>query len=469
MDDASDEPLLWLQAADTREALGTLCAAFWDHPARSLVMIGITGTNGKTTCAYLLEALLAFQGAVPGVIGTISYRYRGREVAAAHTTPEPETLQRLLAEMRQAGVSHVIMEVSSHALAQRRVAGIQFDVALFTNLSRDHLDYHADMESYFAAKMRLFRDHLKPGGAAVLGAGELAATTTEGGNGGGSRSGSHNWSRRLLTELQAKRQAAVGKDWRLWRCGFEVSKRLPVEGGELRLLAYQAGLDGIRARLASQEGEWELSSPLVGDFNLLNLLGVAGVGLALGQQPATVAAGLAAAPPPPGRLERWQDRRGVVVFVDYAHTPAALEQVLGTLRPHARRLLVIFGCGGDRDRGKRHPMGEIAGRLADIVVLTSDNPRHEEPHAILAAIEEGVRSAGLQRCRLETLLAGAGRRGYDLLVSRRRAIAETLYFAAGADVILLCGKGHETYQQIGNQCRYFDDRQEVARELAVVH
>lgn len=458
------EAVLCLSTPDTREALGWLCAALQGHPARSLLLIGITGTNGKTTCAYLLEALIASGGGQPGVIGTVNYRYRGREVAAAHTTPEPEGLQWLLAEMRQAGVTHVVMEVSSHALVQRRVAGVEFDVALFTNLSREHLDYHGDMESYFAAKKRLFEQHLKPGAAAVVCAAELAVAADSqkraASEAGCKPAAGIDWNWRLAEQLRLCGQTAAGRAPRLWRCGFA--------SGELRLLSQRSGLNGIKARLAQAHGEWELTSPLVGDFNLLNLLGVAATGLALEMSPEAIAAALAVAPPPPGRLERFVDRRGMKVFVDYAHTPAALEQVLRTLRPHSRRLIVIFGCGGDRDRGKRGPMGEIAGRLADIVVLTSDNPRNEEPAAILATIEAGVKGTGLQRCRLEALLAGTGRRGYDLLVSRRRAIAETIFFADAGDVIVLCGKGHETYQQIGSQCRYFDDRREVAEGLAVV-
>ncbi|MFH7321566.1 UDP-N-acetylmuramoyl-L-alanyl-D-glutamate--2,6-diaminopimelate ligase [Desulfurivibrio sp. D14AmB] len=435
--------LLHLEAPDTREAFARLCAAFHGEPARKMVMIGITGTNGKTTSSYLLEDLIGRAGGVPGVIGTVNYRYRQRVVPASHTTPEPETLHGLLAEMAAAGVSHVIMEVSSHALEQGRVAGIGFDVALFTNLSHDHLDYHGDMSSYYAIKKLLFTRHLKPGGAAVVVAGD-------------------RWNQRLAAELLPLSAAAGAKrGFKLLRCGFSA--------GELPVLEQRADLSGVTARLGGIGGEWWLRSSLVGGFNLLNLLGVAGVGLGLGYATEVIEAGLAAAPPPPGRLERFSSRAGVEIFVDYAHTPDALEHVLKALRPHAGRLVVIFGCGGDRDRAKRSVMGEIAGRLADIVILTSDNPRSESPAAILAAIETGVGKAGMTRCRLESLLPGShGRRGYDLVESRRRAIRDTILFARSGDLLLLCGKGHETTQIVGSTSRYFDDRREVAEQLAVV-
>jgi len=436
--------LLFLEAPDTREAFGRLCSAFHGHPARKMVMIGITGTNGKTTSSYLLEDLIGRAGGVPGVIGTVNYRYREQVEPASHTTPEPETLHRLLAAMATAGVSHVIMEVSSHALEQGRVAGISFDVALFTNLSHDHLDYHGDMSSYYASKKRLFTCHLKPGGAAVVVAGD-------------------QWNQRLAAEL-LPRSAEAGslRGLKLLRCGFG-------NGGELSVMERRADLNGVAARLKGVGGEWWLRSSLVGDFNLLNLLGVAGVGLALGYAPEVIGVGLAAAPPPPGRLERFSSPAGVEIFVDYAHTPDALEHVLKALRPHAARLVVIFGCGGDRDRAKRPVMGEIAGRLADIVILTSDNPRSEKPAAILTAIETGVRKAGMTRCRLESLLPGSqGRRGYDLVESRRRAIRDAMLFARSGDLLLLCGKGHETTQITGSTSHHFDDRQEVAEQLAVV-
>lgn len=468
--------VLHLATADTRGAFGRLCAALQGFPAREMVMIGITGTNGKTTASYLLEELVRYSGGEPGIIGTVNYRYRGRVLPASHTTPEPESLQRLLREMAAAGVTHVIMEVSSHALEQQRVAGIAFDVALFTNLSHDHLDYHGDMESYFAGKKRLFDHHLKPGGAAVV----IAGRPEQGEEAAGHRQATEHrdrlsWNYKLIDELLPRAVAPDGPDGpygkdgkddfrsgqlRLYRCGGD--------GVELRLLQRRLGLNGIEALLQGPEGQWSLRSSLVGDFNLDNLLGVAGVGLALGLSPDTIRAGLANAAPPPGRLEHFRSRRGLEVLVDYAHTPDALGHVLqavGRLTPG--RLIVIFGCGGDRDRTKRPLMGEMAGRWADVVVLTSDNPRSEAPAAILADIVPGLEKAGARRGRLESLLAGDRMRGYDLILSRRQAIRDTLYFARPGDVVVVCGKGHETTQIVGERRLEFDDRREVREQLTV--
>ncbi|ADH86180.1 UDP-N-acetylmuramoyl-L-alanyl-D-glutamate--2,6-diaminopimelate ligase [Desulfurivibrio alkaliphilus] len=454
--------VLHLATADTRAAFGRLCAALRGFPAQEMVMIGITGTNGKTTASYLLEDLIRRAGGEPGVIGTVNYRYRNRVLPATHTTPDPESLQPLLREMAEAGVSHVIMEVSSHALEQQRVAGIAFDAALFTNLSHEHLDYHGDMESYFAGKKLLFNRYLKPGAAAVVLSGRAEQDDAS----------LDCWNQRLIDELSPRvlppgcRRRPKAGEVRLWRCG--------AAGNELRLLRRRLSLAGIEAELQSSEGAWRLSSTLVGDFNLDNLLGVAGVGLALGMTPATIAAALADAAPPPGRLERFRSRRGVEVLVDYAHTPDALGHVLKALRRLATgRLVVVFGCGGDRDRAKRPLMGEVAAALADIVVLTSDNPRSEAPAAIMADIQRGLATVDARRGRLESLLAAPLNRrttcqGYDLVVSRRQAIRDTIYHARSGDVVLVCGKGHETSQIIAGSCLDFDDRREVREQLAVL-
>ncbi|HEX9014040.1 MAG TPA: UDP-N-acetylmuramoyl-L-alanyl-D-glutamate--2,6-diaminopimelate ligase, partial [Anaerolineaceae bacterium] len=373
-----------VEVADTRAALGQLAAAFYDHPARELQMIGITGTNGKTTCAYLLEAIIREAGGNPGVIGTVNYRYGGREIPAPFTTPEPVLLHRLLRQMREAAVTHVVMEASSHALAQQRLAGVAFDLALFTNLSRDHLDFHGEMDSYFASKRKLFTEHLKPGGRAVV-------VETE-----ADRGQPVNWGARLLTALKA---GGVGQ---VLSCGLR-------PGCDLTAASWRCELSGLQADLRTPAGDWPLSSPLAGGFNLENILAAAGGGIALGLPAAAIRRALAGSKGAPGRLERVPVKPGVEIFVDYAHTPAALENVLHTLRGLApQRLVLVFGCGGDRDRGKRPLMGGIAGRLADAVLVTSDNPRSEEPAAILAEIERGVRACGrpFPRLRAEALLAG---------------------------------------------------------------
>ncbi|MGV1098067.1 UDP-N-acetylmuramoyl-L-alanyl-D-glutamate--2,6-diaminopimelate ligase [Thiovibrio sp. JS02] len=445
-----NQKILCLEVVDTRTALGRIAAAFYGWPAARLVMIGITGTNGKTTTTYLLESVLRQAGGNPGVIGTVNYRYNQVVLPAPFTTPDPVVLQRILADMVTAGVSHVVMEVSSHALEQKRLASIFFDVALFTNLTRDHLDFHGSMEQYYASKKSLFLSHLKPEGAAVI----LC----------GSEPAADDWGRRLLAEVResAETKKAASRGLRIIDCGLGQ--------GRVRVLAAQQDLAGTTARLQVPAGEVALRSVMVGRFNLKNLLGAFGVGMALGIAVEKIAAGLEAAPAAPGRLERAPGPGGVAVFVDYAHTPDALENVLQTLREvSAGRLIVVFGCGGDRDRGKRPLMGSVAARYADIVVLTSDNPRSEEPALILAEIERGLAETGLPRMRAEALLGEKGLKGYDVIVSRREAIRTTLSHARPGDVVAVCGKGHETYQITRKGKIFFDDRVEAAIQSAVVN
>jgi UDP-N-acetylmuramyl-tripeptide synthetase len=440
-----------LEAADTPKGLGQAAAAFHGHPARRLRMVGITGTNGKTTTTYLLEAIIRQAGGNPGVIGTVNYRYNTVEVPAPFTTPDPVSLHRILAEMANSGVTHVVMEVSSHALEQKRVAGIRFDVALFTNLSRDHLDFHGDMESYFASKKMLFSEYLKKEGQGVVICDDR------------DHSGS-DWGKRLLSELRADRTLGyTGKKGRtLVDCGFS--------GTKVAVRNAREGLDGTSATLLTPAGELEICSGLVGTFNLKNLLGAVGVAVSLGISGQAIADGLAQAHPAPGRLERVPAPPGISVFVDFAHSPDALANVLQTMRPLTPgRLIVIFGCGGDRDRGKRPLMGKIAGSLADVVVVTTDNPRSEKPGAILRDIEAGLWETPLRRLRLEGLLGREAMRGYDIIPSRREAIRETIRHARSGDVVLLCGKGHETYQITPEGRSFFDDRLEAAAQAAVIN
>ncbi len=440
-----------LEAADTPKALGQAAAGFHGHPARRMLMIGITGTNGKTTTTYLLESVIRQAGGNPGVIGTVNYRYNTVEIPAPFTTPDPVSLHRILAEMADNGVSHVIMETSSHALEQKRVAGIRFDAALFTNLSRDHLDFHGDMDSYFASKKMLFTEYLKQDGKAVVICDDRDDSDTD-------------WGRRLLYELRAdKALGYTGKKGRtLVDCGFSGTKVAVREARE--------SLSGTVASLATPSGELQVRSGLVGTFNLKNLLGAVGVAVALRIPGEEIVAGLACAQAAPGRLERVQAPAGVSVFVDFAHSPDALANVLQTMRRLTTgRLIVIFGCGGDRDRGKRPLMGKVAGSMADVVVLTSDNPRSERPAAILRDIEAGLWETALPRLRLEALLHREAMQGYDIVPSRREAIRETIRHARPGDVVLVCGKGHETYQITPEGRFFFDDRLEAAAQAAVIN
>ena len=448
--------------ADSRPALSSLAAAFYGQPQQALKLFGITGTNGKTTTSYLLEAIIRAAGGEPGVIGTVNYRYRGREHAGSFTTPEPLTLFGLMREMVDSGVTHLVMEVSSHGLALGRVAGLLFDLVMFTNLSRDHLDFHGSMADYFAAKKTLFTDYLKETGAALV---MLAEPE-----------GEADWGLRLVEELSL---AGKFKRCRLADGAKKSPSGIPLlacgrQRGELQVSRADLSLAGIAAELTLPDGlKLTLSSPLIGDFNLENILVAVGGGWLAGFTPAHLAAGVGAMRRVPGRMERVVAPGGspLQVFVDYAHTPDALARVLTTLRRLGKgRLVVIFGCGGDRDRGKRSLMGAVAGRLADVVLITSDNPRSEEPVAIMAAIEQGLYPGGqplLARGRAEGLLVGPGR-GYDLIESRREAIRLAVRYARPDDVVLLAGKGHEDYQLIGGQKLHFDDCQEAALEMQVV-
>ncbi len=450
-DDAAGQwPVPVIRVADTGRALGLLAAALYGFPGSRMRMIGITGTNGKTTSSYLLESMIRAGGGVPGVIGTVAVRFAGQDIPAALTTPRPVELQKILWQMAEAGVTHVVMEVSSHALVQERINGLLFDVALFTNISRDHLDFHGSMESYFQAKTRLFTDYLKKDGQAVV---VLEADRA----GFDHLSG---WSGRLIELLDRRGRQCLS-------CG--------IGGGDVCADRFQFDLRGISAEVQGPGGRMTLTSPLVGEFNLRNILGVVGCALALGIGPEEIRQAVAECHGAPGRLERVAGAEGadnaeklpqVAVFVDYAHTPDALEKVLTTLRQLGpERLIVVFGCGGDRDRGKRPLMGGVAARLADVVLITSDNPRSEAPGKILAEIAEGVVENGGKRVAAAQLMLERPCRGYDVIADRAEAIRVAVRGAAPGDVVLISGKGHECYQIIGNQRLDFDDRQQARHEL----
>lgn len=426
---------LWqVQVPDSRKALAHLAAVYYGDPSRGMTMVGITGTNGKTTTSYLLEAVLAQRGQT-GVIGTVETRYAGQAQPADMTTPESVELQELLAGMRSAGVEQAVMEVSSHALEQHRVDGVLFDAAVFTNLTRDHLDYHGDMETYLAAKRRLFSDLLP----ASLATGKLAAAVVclDGGYG------------------EAVAQTAQKAGLSLWTYGFDA--KAMVRGANPIL-----GLDGGSCLVQWPGGAFRARTSLVGAYNLQNLLAATAVGLSLGMEPEAIADGLASCKGVPGRLQRVgsPDTRPAV-FVDYAHTDDALRQVLAALKPLTKgRLICVFGAGGDRDHGKRPLMGLAVGRGADVAVLTSDNPRTEEPAAIMAMIEPGLQQAGMRRA--QSLEAGGV---YLAQADRARAIALAILAADVDDVVLIAGKGHEDYQIVGREKRHFDDREEAAAAL----
>ncbi len=427
----------FVRVKDVRRVMGQWSAHFYHRPSQKLKLVGVTGTNGKTTVTYLVESMLQAAGIEPGVIGTINYRYRGEEVPSHHTTPESLDLQDLLNKMTRAGVKAVTMEVSSHALVQERVRGLDFDVGVFTNLSRDHLDYHRDMDDYFLAKSKLFTDYLKASAkrnkAAVIYADDPRG-------------------RQLLPMLG-------GLDLEVWSYG---------EGRQWDIHPLNVARDvtGLRGTIRAKDRTIEFASPLIGAANLQNIMAAAGIGLALGLGTDAVAQGIAQLRAVPGRLEKVANDLGITILVDYAHTPDALEKVLGAVRPVTQgRLITVFGCGGDRDRGKRPLMGEIAARLSDVVVVTSDNPRTEEPLSILAEIETGVRRTALKQFRVSELETRDAKleTGYCVEADRRAAIRIALRSASPGDAVLIAGKGHEDYQILGATKIHFDDR-EVARE-----
>jgi UDP-N-acetylmuramoyl-L-alanyl-D-glutamate--2,6-diaminopimelate ligase len=408
-----------LVVPSARLALGRVAAAYYRHPSRAVTLVGITGTNGKTTTSYLVEALLQARGLESGVIGTIHYRFGDEMVPAGQTTPEALELEAILARMHAAGVRGVAMEVSSHALALHRVDELTFDVAVFTNLTQDHLDFHRTLDEYRRAKRRLFElldGSPKPARTAVVN--------------GDDPSG-------------AEMVRGLGVPVLTFGFGPEAS---------VRGLEYESALGGIRLAAMTPRGRLELRSPLIGDHNVMNLLAAAGVGLALGLDPAAVARALGGVTAVPGRFEQVRAGQSFLVVVDYAHTPDALERVLATARKLTPgRLAVVFGCGGDRDRTKRPIMGDIAARLADRVWVTSDNPRSEAPEAIIDEILVGVRRAGAPDER------------WVRQADRRQAIAEAVGWARPGDAVVIAGKGHETYQIIGSEVLSFDDRA-VARQ-----
>lgn len=424
-----DGGLPTLVADDPGLALSIAAERIHGDPTASLAVVGITGTNGKTTSTRLVESILAGAGARPALLGTGYFRAPGIDEVTVFTTPFGDDLARCARRAVDAGATHLVMEVSSHGLDQHRVDAVRFAVAGFTNLTQDHLDYHGTMETYGAAKARLFTD-LAPA-TSVLNVDDAFGLAL---------------SRRALG--------------RVIRCSTR-----PDADAELRVRAWTMDRGGIRATIETPVGLAEVESPLVGTHNLENLLVALGVAIGLGLPLDRIVEALRTARGAEGRLERVDDPRGVAVLVDYAHTPDALARVLSALRPLTKgRLFVVFGCGGDRDRTKRPKMGRAAAEAADVLVLTSDNPRTEVPGAILEEIEPGVREAG---CPLvaDAALPGA-RRGYVVVEDRARAIELALLAAREGDTVLLAGKGHEDYQIVGTVKRPFDDRVEARKVIA---
>jgi UDP-N-acetylmuramoyl-L-alanyl-D-glutamate--2,6-diaminopimelate ligase len=407
--------LAQIRVPDARRALAILAGEETGHPSREFTLAGITGTNGKTTTAHLIRAVLEEAGMKAGVIGTVGYEFDGRHESAPHTTPEAPDLMRMLRDWRSRGATAVAMEVSSHALSLERTYGLAFDVGVFTNLTQDHLDFHGTLEAYRDAKARLFRAETR-----------------------GDRT------KRFSGAINVDDPAGV---WIKERADCPVLGFGAGPGADLRAEDIRLRPDGTSFRVRERDEATELSLRLRGAFNAMNALAAFAAGRALGIARASIVAGIQRVASVPGRLEPVDAGQPFQVLVDYAHTPDALERALEAVRAfRPARLLCVFGCGGDRDRGKRPLMGAVAARLADQVILTSDNPRGEDPLAILREIEAGVSGAANVRT----------------IPDRAEAIAAAIDAAAPRDALLIAGKGHETYQILGSRTLPFDDR-EVAR------
>ena len=409
------------RVADSRKALGFLGSRFYGEPSSQIRMIGVTGTNGKTTTTYVCKALLEALGRRVGLIGTVAYQIGVETFPASHTTPGALELQQLLAKMVAGGCTAAVMEVSSHALAQDRAAGCEYDVAVFSNLTQDHLDFHKTMEEYFQSKLRLFTGLTgthKPNKRAIVNVDDPAGP-----------------------RIKALCPAPV------WTYALKTNADLQAESVRL-------SLGGTTFTAATPAGSFPVESHLVGEHNVYNLLSAIGVALHEGATPDQVREAVGQVTNVPGRFERVMAGQAFTVVVDYAHTEDALVRLLTAAQVlKTGRLITVFGCGGDRDRGKRPKMGKAAVRYSDVVVLTSDNPRTEDPLSILQEVEAGVAEGLKERPHVQ----------YQKVADRREAIAAAVREARAGDMVLIAGKGHEDYQIIGTKKFHFDDR-EVARE-----
>jgi UDP-N-acetylmuramyl-tripeptide synthetase len=424
-----------LRVADSRLALADIAASFYGNPSGHLTVIGITGTNGKTTTAYLVESILQQAGLAVGVIGTINYRYDGKTFDNPITTPESLDLQRILDDMRRSGVRHVVMEASSHAIDLQRIRRCWFDVAVFINLSQDHLDFHGDMQSYWLSKQRLFTDYLVEGPKRAQ---ALAVINC------------NNASGEELAQKLTVPVLTIGR----------------APNATIRAQNTVYGPGSITGQLETPGGKFDFKSRLVGEHNLENILCAAGVGVALDMSNMDVKSGIEAVSAIPGRLEFIENKIGRYVYVDYAHTPDALKNVIMALKAVMKdKIICVFGCGGDRDNEKRPLMGEIAARLCDLAVITSDNPRTEDPMVIIDHIIEGAQKARGRRYQPADLRNGFKNKGYVVEADRKQAIRLGIEASKPGDTVLIAGKGHETYQILGLATIDFDDREEAKKAL----
>ncbi|MDY6790939.1 MAG: UDP-N-acetylmuramoyl-L-alanyl-D-glutamate--2,6-diaminopimelate ligase [Thermodesulfobacteriota bacterium] len=431
----NEDDLTVIEVDNSRKALAEISAAFFGNPSQQLNLTGITGTNGKTTTAYLIESILVAAGINTGVIGTINYRYNGKVFENPVTTPESLDLQKILAGMLKEGVTHVVLEVSSHAIDLYRIENCWMDTGVFTNLTQDHLDYHGDMNSYWLCKKKMFIEHLPSG---------------------------------------IKKDRALAVINRDNSKGRELFNILPVGGISTghstdnmiwpKMITHN--LNGITGKISTPAGSFDFKSSLVGKHNIENILSATGVGIALDLSLDTIKKGLENVFFIPGRLERIAGNNGRFVYVDYAHTPDALGNVLASLKAVSpKKIICVFGCGGDRDRGKRPIMGEVVGKLCDLAIVTSDNPRTENPDKIIDQIISGLKKSCHHQYSRSSLKTGLKEKGYVIEPDRRSAIKLGIDVSRQGDTVLIAGKGHETYQIMGKDIIAFDDRKEAKQAL----
>jgi len=405
--------ILKILVKDTRSALPILAGNYFDHPSQNMKMIGVTGTNGKTTITYIIESILRASGEGTGVIGTVNYRFKDKVIPAKNTTPGPVELQSMLASMRDSGLNYAVMEVSSHALDQTRIEGIKFDAAIFTNITNEHLDYHKTIDGYFKAKIKIF-DKLKKSGSAVL-------------------------------NLDDDRVGSIKSSIKHGVITYGINKKADVTAKDIK-----TSLSGSKFIAVTPKGDIDIKTHLIGMHNVSNILGSIAAAIAVGIDAKNIKKGIADLECVPGRLEPVEAGQKYKIFVDYAHTEDALNNVLSLLREVAKKSIVtVFGCGGNRDRQKRPLMGQAACKYSDRVIITSDNPRFEDPDKIIEEIEHGIKSVFSN---------------YEIISDRRKAIARALGSASSGDIVIIAGKGHEDYQIVGDKVLPFDDRK-IARGI----
>jgi UDP-N-acetylmuramoyl-L-alanyl-D-glutamate--2,6-diaminopimelate ligase len=428
-------PITAIKVVSSRRSLGILAKNYFGNPSANLVLIAVVGTNGKTTITYLLESILQAAGFKWGVLGTVNYRFNGKTYPAPNTTPESYELQKILRQMANDGITHVIAEVSSHALDLKRVDDCDFDLGIFTNLTRDHLDYHGTMENYFQAKKRFFTEILPQSRKAH--AQKMVINTDD------------QWGQRILAETL-----------------------LPVltygikNAGNIKATDYELSLSGITARMNISGKSLSISSPLIGKFNLYNILAAASASTILDIPQEFIKSGIENMSCVPGRLESVESNSGFHVFVDYAHTNDALRRVLQNLTVLKKnRIITVFGCGGNRDRGKRPLMAEAAVSYSDLAIVTSDNPRLEDPSAIIREIETGIDQKKIKKVEIDQMKMLNGIHSYAVIPDRKKAIEAAISIASVGDIVLIAGKGHEDYQIMGTKKMPFDDRIVAANAL----